>query len=77
MKAVLGGTPYRRLWLNSLFNSVSYGGDFVLIGWSILELTGTSAWVGTAFALYFLPMVFSPSCFRCGIRTSLACLPSP
>ena len=36
---------------------MSYGGDFVLIGWSILELTGTSAWVGTAFALYFLPMV--------------------
>ncbi len=57
MKAVLRSTSYQRLWLNSLFNSLSYGGDFVLIGWSVLELTGTSAWVGTAFALYFLPMV--------------------
>ena len=57
MKAVWASQSYRRLWLNSISYALSFGGDFVLIGWSILELTGTSAWVGTAFALYFLPMV--------------------
>lgn len=57
MKALLRSTSYQRLWLNSLFNALSFGGDFVLIGWSVLELTGTSAWVGTAFAIYFFPMV--------------------
>ena len=33
------------------------GGDWVLVGWLMLDVTQTSAWVGTAFAVYYLPMV--------------------
>jgi MFS family permease len=57
MHPVFKRPAYRRLWLNAAGDSISYGGDFVLIGWMALAATGTSAWVGTALALYVLPKV--------------------
>ena len=57
MNPAFQSAGYRRLWLNATVNATSYGGDFVLVGWMALAVTGTSAWVGTAFALYYLPMV--------------------
>ena len=33
------------------------GGDYVLIGWLILDATQSSSWVGIAFALYYLPNI--------------------
>ena len=33
------------------------GGDYVLIGWLILDATQSSRWVGIAFALYYLPNI--------------------
>ena len=46
---------FRRLWLNAAFSAVSFGGDFVLVGWLAHSVTGDSGWTGTAFALLFLP----------------------
>ncbi len=57
MIAIFRTQGYRRLWLNAVGNAVSQGGDFVLVGWLALAVTGSSAWVGTAFALYYLPKV--------------------
>ena len=33
------------------------GGDYVLIGWLVLDVTQSSSWVGIAFALYYLPNI--------------------
>lgn len=33
------------------------GGDYVLIGWLVLDATQSSSWVGIAFALYYLPNI--------------------
>ena len=33
------------------------GGDYVLIGWLVLDTTQSSSWVGIAFALYYLPNI--------------------
>jgi len=33
------------------------GGDYVLIGWLILDATQSSSWVGIAFALYYIPNI--------------------
>jgi len=33
------------------------GGDYVLIGWLVLDSTQSSSWVGIAFALYYLPNI--------------------
>ena len=33
------------------------GGDYVLIGWLVLDATQRSSWVGIAFALYYLPNI--------------------
>ncbi|MEE3288762.1 MAG: MFS transporter, partial [Pseudomonadota bacterium] len=57
MNPVFKSAAYRRLWLNTAFNGVSASADHVLIGWLALEVTGTSSWVGRAFALYYLPML--------------------
>jgi MFS family permease len=38
-----------------MFSAVSFGGDFVLVGWLAHSVTGDSGWTGTAFALLFLP----------------------
>ena len=57
MNALFRSTSYRRLWCNSALNAVSMGGDYVLIGWLVLDATQSSSWVGIAFALYYLPNI--------------------
>ena len=57
MNALFRSAPYRRLWCNSALNAVSMGGDYVLIGWLVLDATQSSSWVGIAFALYYLPNI--------------------
>ena len=37
-------------------NYMGYGGEQVIIGLLVFQVTGTSAWVGVAMALYFLPL---------------------
>jgi MFS family permease len=46
------------LWISSVFNALSMGGDFVLVGWLAHSVTGDAGWTGTAFALLFAPMLF-------------------
>jgi len=48
---------FRRLWLSATLSAGSGGGDFVLVGWLAQDVTGSAAWVGSAFALYYLPML--------------------
>ena len=55
--AVLAGRDFRWLVFASAFNSVGFGGDFVLIGLLPLLATGSSGWVGVALALYHLPQL--------------------
>ena len=57
MNPVFKTSDFRRLWLNATSNAISLGGDWILIGWLTLEVSGSTAWVGTAFAIYYLPMV--------------------
>ncbi|SVA49231.1 uncharacterized protein METZ01_LOCUS102085, partial [marine metagenome] len=57
VNALFRSAPYRRLWCNSALNAVSMGGDYVLIGWLVLDATQSSSWVGIAFALYYLPNI--------------------
>ena len=38
-------------------NYTGYGGEQVIIGLLVFQLTGTSAWVGVAMALYFTPQL--------------------
>ncbi|HIM03756.1 MAG TPA: MFS transporter [Gammaproteobacteria bacterium] len=57
MNALFRSASYRRLWCNSALNAVSMGGDYVLIGWLVLDATQSSSWVGIAFALYYLPNI--------------------
>lgn len=40
-----------------MINAISVGSDWLLIGWLALEVTGSSAWVGAAFSVYYIPMV--------------------
>lgn len=47
---------FARLWLCVLASYVSFGGDFVLVGWLAQAVTGDPGWVGAAFALLFLPL---------------------
>ena len=55
--AVLAGRDFRWLVVASAFNSVGFGGDFVLIGLLPLLATGSSGWVGVAIALYHVPQL--------------------
>jgi len=57
VNALFRSASYRRLWCNSALNAVSMGGDYVLIGWLVLDATQSSSWVGIAFALYYLPNI--------------------
>ena len=56
--AVLAGRDFRWLVAASAFNSVGFGGDFVIIGLLPLLATGSSGWVGVAIALYHVPQLF-------------------
>ena len=42
----------------SLFNSGSMAGEMVLLGLAVYELSGSTAWVGLALALYYGPNFF-------------------
>ena len=59
---ILGGPALRhrdfRLLLGAATcNYMGYGGEQVIIGLLVFQLTGSSAWVGVALALYFLPLL--------------------
>jgi predicted MFS family arabinose efflux permease len=59
---VLGGPAFRHrdfrlLLAAATCNYVGYGGEQVIIGLLVFQLTGSSAWVGVALALYFLPQL--------------------
>ncbi len=56
--AVLAGRDFRWLVAASAFNSVGFGGDFVIIGLLPLLATGSSGWVGVSIALYHVPQLF-------------------
>jgi MFS family permease len=47
---------FRLLLSAATCNYMGYGGEQVIIGLLVFQVTGTSAWVGVAMALYFLPL---------------------
>lgn len=47
---------YRRLWLGAACNHFGMSGEQVIIGLLMIRITQSTAWVGVALALYFLPM---------------------
>jgi MFS family permease len=47
---------YRRLWLGAACNHLGMSGEQVIIGLLVIRITQSTAWVGIALALYFLPM---------------------
>lgn len=57
MNPVFHSWPFRRLWLSVACSAASASADFVLVGWLALEASGSPAWVGLAFALYYVPML--------------------
>ncbi len=54
---VLRHRDFRLLLAAATCNYVGYGGEQVIIGLLVFQLTGSSAWVGVALALYFLPLL--------------------
>lgn len=52
----LGHRDFRLLLGAATGNYMGYGGEQVVIGLLVFQVTGTSAWVGVAMALYFLPL---------------------
>ena len=47
---------YRRLWLGAACNHLGMSGEQVIIGLLVFQITQSTAWVGAAIALYFLPL---------------------
>ncbi len=47
---------FRLLLGSATSNYMGYGGEQVVIGLLVFQVTGSSAWVGVALALYFLPL---------------------
>jgi MFS family permease len=59
---ILRGPAYRHrdfrlLLAAATCNYTGYGGEQVIISLLVFQITGTSAWVGVALALYFLPQL--------------------
>jgi MFS family permease len=48
---------FRLLFTAATCNYTGYGGEQVIIGLLVFRLTGSSAWVGVALALYFTPQL--------------------
>ncbi len=46
---------YRRLFAGAAFHQQGMSGEQVVIGLMVYEATGTTAWVGTVLAIYFVP----------------------
>ena len=57
MNPVFHSWAFRRLWFSVAFSAASASADFVLVGWLTLQAAGSPAWVGVAFALYYVPML--------------------
>ncbi len=53
----LRGRDFQKLCGGSAFNSMGMSGEIVIIGILAFEITQSSAWVGIALALYYLPML--------------------
>lgn len=53
-----GYREFRFLWIASLFNSVGFVGEQVVLGWVTLELSGSPFIVGTVLALRMAPFFF-------------------
>lgn len=51
-----GHRDFRLLVAAATCNYMGYGGEQVVIGLLVFQITGSSAWVGVALALYFLPL---------------------
>ncbi len=51
-----GNRDFRLLVAAATCNYMGYGGEQVVIGLLVFRITGSSAWVGVALALYFLPL---------------------
>ena len=58
IKATFGHRDYRLLWGDAVFNSVGMAGEVVLLGLLAYQVTGSSAWVGIALAIYYVPSFF-------------------
>ena len=61
---VIGGpafknADFRRLWASSAGNSFGMTGEQVILGLLVFEITQSSAWVGTALALYYFPLLIA------------------
>ncbi|MDH3452827.1 MAG: MFS transporter [Gammaproteobacteria bacterium] len=52
-----GHRDFRRLAFGSAFHSASWQGEQVVVGLLVFQLTGSTAWVGIAYALAFAPML--------------------
>jgi len=52
-----GQRDFRLLFAAASCNYVGYSGEQVVISLLVFQLTGSSAWVGVALALYFLPLL--------------------
>ena len=46
---------YRRLLAGAAFHQQGMSGEQIVIGLMVYEATGTTAWVGTVLAIYFVP----------------------
>jgi MFS family permease len=46
---------FRRLWMAAVFNQVGFNGEQVMLSLLVFQITGSTAWVGGALALYALP----------------------
>lgn len=47
---------YRRLWAGAACNHLGMSGEQVIVGLLVFRITQSTAWVGAALALYFLPL---------------------
>ena len=58
LRATFGHRDYRLLWADAVFNSVGMAGEVVLLGFLAYQITESSAWVGFALAIYYVPSFF-------------------
>jgi MFS family permease len=56
--AALRYSDFRVLWLSTAFNQLGQGMQPVLLGWLVLDLTGSGGMVGVVFAMRALPNLF-------------------
>lgn len=54
---VFKDADFRRLWAASACNHFGMSGEQVILGLLVFQITRSSAWVGVALALYYLPLL--------------------